>query len=104
MSEHFFIGVDVGTGSARAGLVSTNGKVVRTSVVNTKTWNPRLDYYEQSSNDIWSACVKCIKVYIIEILNMKFELNGSRNHRTILKLKYIKIITLDYFIQHCCQH
>ncbi|XP_044755227.1 FGGY carbohydrate kinase domain-containing protein [Coccinella septempunctata] len=61
MSLDFFIGVDVGTGSARAGLVSTEGKVVRSSVAKVRTWNPKSDFYEQSSVDIWSACVKCIK-------------------------------------------
>ncbi|KAK9877012.1 hypothetical protein WA026_016039 [Henosepilachna vigintioctopunctata] len=61
MSEEYFIGVDVGTGSVRAGLVSSDGKVIRISVRNILTWNPKPGFYEQSSEDIWAACVKCIK-------------------------------------------
>lgn len=63
MSESvYFIGVDVGTGSARAALVTQNGKIVKTAEEKIRTWNPCPDFYEQSSDDIWDACVKCIKV------------------------------------------
>lgn len=58
----YFVGVDVGTGSARAALVTANGKIVKTAEQTIRTWNPRPDYYEQSSDDVWNACVKCIKV------------------------------------------
>ncbi|XP_044271112.1 FGGY carbohydrate kinase domain-containing protein [Tribolium madens] len=61
MSNAYFIGVDVGTGSARAALVTDNGKIVKTAVQKTQTWNPQQDFYEQSSEDIWNACVTCIK-------------------------------------------
>lgn len=64
MSENmdFFVGVDVGTGSARAALVSQWGKVERVAVQEIKTWNPQVDFYEQSSDDIWNQCIKCVKV------------------------------------------
>lgn len=63
MSElNYFIGVDVGTGSARAGLVFENGKVVKVAERQIKIWNPQNDFYEQSSEDIWNACLYCIKV------------------------------------------
>lgn len=58
----YFIGVDVGTGSARAALITENGKIIKTFEQKIHTWNPQPDYYEQSSDGIWSACVKCIKV------------------------------------------
>lgn len=58
----YFVGVDVGTGSARAGLVTEHGRIVESAVQPIRTWNPEPDYYEQSSDDIWNACVKCIKV------------------------------------------
>ncbi|EFA09750.1 FGGY carbohydrate kinase domain-containing protein [Tribolium castaneum] len=61
MSNAYFIGVDVGTGSARAALVTDNGKIVKTAVQSIQTWNPQQDFYEQSSDDIWNACVTCIK-------------------------------------------
>ena len=46
----YFIGVDVGTGSVRAALVTSNGKIVETAIHPTKTFNPQQDYYEQSSD------------------------------------------------------
>jgi FGGY-family pentulose kinase len=53
--------VDVGTGSARAALVTQDGRIVKTAVESIQTWNPQQDFYEQSSDNIWSACVTCIK-------------------------------------------
>lgn len=67
----YFLGVDVGTGSARAALFTENGKIVRTKEEKIKTWNPRPSFYEQSSDDIWDACVKCIRVWIY-IFTLKF--------------------------------
>ncbi|KAJ6644432.1 FGGY carbohydrate kinase domain-containing protein [Pseudolycoriella hygida] len=61
MSETYFVGVDVGTGSSRAALVTSTGKVVKTHVKEIKTWNPRPDHYEQSSDDIWQAVCECVK-------------------------------------------
>lgn len=83
-TEKYFIGVDVGTGSARAALVSVHGKVIRTCVRQIKTWRPQSDHYEQSSDDIWNAVCICIQVnkyncklrtYItVVIINIKFTL------------------------------
>ncbi|XP_011182758.1 FGGY carbohydrate kinase domain-containing protein [Zeugodacus cucurbitae] len=61
MTETFFVGVDVGTGSARAALVDLKGKVLKQCVKTIQTWNPERDYYEQSSQDIWSAVCHCVK-------------------------------------------
>lgn len=61
-SDRFYIGVDVGTGSARAALVSSTGETVRTCVRPIRTWNPLPDHYEQSSDEIWKAVCECVKV------------------------------------------
>ncbi|XP_060530656.1 FGGY carbohydrate kinase domain-containing protein [Cylas formicarius] len=61
-TDTYFVGVDVGTGSVRAALVTDFGKILRCAVESIKTWNPQPDYYEQSSDDIWNAVVKCVKV------------------------------------------
>ncbi|XP_071446060.1 FGGY carbohydrate kinase domain-containing protein [Hetaerina americana] len=61
LEPRYFVGVDVGTGSVRAALVSGNGKVVSTSVQDINTWTPKPGYFEQSSNDIWNACCHTIK-------------------------------------------
>lgn len=58
-----FIGVDVGTGSARAGIFDLAGRMLASAVEPIKMWRPKPDYAEQSSEDIWRAvstvCRKC---------------------------------------------
>ena len=63
MPGKYFIGVDVGTSSVRAALVSIDGKVVTTTTNPIKIWEPRPDFYEQSSDDIWNSCSNCVKVF-----------------------------------------
>jgi glycerol kinase len=60
--ESYFVGVDVGTGSVRAALVTRNGKLLRVSSEETKTWNPNVGYFEQSTDDIWKAVCRVVKV------------------------------------------
>ena len=64
----FYIGVDVGTGSARAALVKQDGTLVASSTVETKTWrddeDPRI--FEQSTTDIWNAISKTVKTVLAE--------------------------------------
>lgn len=62
--EVYFIGVDVGSGSVRAALVDDRGHVLNASVKEIQTWKPKVDYYEQSSTDIWDCCVFVIKVRV----------------------------------------
>lgn len=51
-----YIGIDVGTGSARACIINKDGDIVGLSSENIGLWQPRQGYYEQSTTDIW----KCI--------------------------------------------
>lgn len=62
MPPLYFVGVDVGTGSARAALVNSQGKVVTSKVKPIETWNPQPDFYEQSSDNIWKAVCQCVRV------------------------------------------
>ncbi|CAK1545165.1 unnamed protein product [Leptosia nina] len=57
----YFVGVDVGSGSARAALVDKHGVVLKSAVKDLKTWKPKPGYYEQSSNDVWDCCERVIK-------------------------------------------
>lgn len=62
----YFIGVDVGTASVRAGLYDQQGKLLKFQNKDIKIFNFKLDYYEQSSNDIWNSvcyCIKCLVNY-----------------------------------------
>lgn len=70
----YFVGVDVGSGSVRAALVDEKGHVVNVAVKETQTWNPKVDFYEQSSNNIWTCCVSVIKVYDIFTILCHFEI------------------------------
>lgn len=60
-----YIGVDVGTSSARACVVSETGSILATCVEEISIWNPKSDFYQQSSTDIWNAVVRCIQVSVI---------------------------------------
>ncbi|XP_055531896.1 FGGY carbohydrate kinase domain-containing protein [Wyeomyia smithii] len=61
MAKVNLIGVDVGTGSVRAALVSSAGKILKTHVIPTQTWNPLTNHYEQSSENIWNAVCECVR-------------------------------------------
>ena len=56
-----FLGIDVGTGSARAALFDSSGKLLASATKDTKTWRSPTDHriFEQSTTDIWSAICHC---------------------------------------------
>lgn len=58
----YFVGVDVGSGSVRAALVDNKGHVLSQAVKEIQTWKQKVNFYEQSSNDIWDSCISVIKV------------------------------------------
>ncbi|MCU4160258.1 FGGY-family carbohydrate kinase [Acidiphilium sp. AL] len=49
------IGIDVGTGSARAGVFTLDGAMLAQAVRPIRQWWPRADFIQQSSTDIWAA-------------------------------------------------
>jgi ribulose kinase len=61
----YYLGVDVGTGSVRAALVTPDGQIVATAVKDLQIWNPKPDFYEQSSEDVWGAVVSTVKVLMM---------------------------------------
>ncbi|KQT64028.1 MULTISPECIES: FGGY-family carbohydrate kinase [unclassified Aureimonas] len=54
MNDHF-LGIDVGTGSARAGLFDGAGRLVAVAKRPIRMWREAGDIVEQSSEDIWQA-------------------------------------------------
>lgn len=56
-----YIGVDVGTGSARAGVFNDRGEQLGQAVQPITTWKPAPDFVEQSSDDIWQAVAQCVR-------------------------------------------
>ena len=55
MSDAVFLGVDVGTGSARAGLFDAQGTMLASAKRDIAMWREAGDVVEQSSDDIWTA-------------------------------------------------
>ncbi|GBQ30184.1 FGGY-family carbohydrate kinase [Gluconacetobacter azotocaptans] len=49
------LGIDVGTGSARAGVFTADGRKLGAASRATRTWHPRANIAQQSSADIWRA-------------------------------------------------
>ena len=60
------IGVDVGTGSARAGVFSLTGQRLGAASRDIRMWRPLPDHAEQSSADIWRAVCKSVRAALAE--------------------------------------
>ncbi|SNX82995.1 related to ribitol kinase [Melanopsichium pennsylvanicum] len=65
-SKFYYIGVDVGTGSARAALVDGDGNILAESTHATQTYRLESDarIFEQSTTDIWSQ----VKLAITQVI------------------------------------
>jgi len=56
-----FIGVDVGTGSARAGVFDATGRLLASARKPIAIWREPGEIVEHSSNDIWSAACAAVR-------------------------------------------
>ncbi len=61
-----FIGIDVGTGSARAGIFDATGTMLASAKTDIRMWREQGDVVEQSSEDIWRAVCKSVRAAIAE--------------------------------------
>ncbi|MFH0944321.1 MAG: FGGY-family carbohydrate kinase [Planctomycetota bacterium] len=61
-----YLGVDVGTGSARAGLFGREGSMLGMGVEPIQMWRPEEDFVEQSSEDIWRACGVAVRAALCQ--------------------------------------
>ncbi|XP_051983858.1 FGGY carbohydrate kinase domain-containing protein isoform X2 [Xyrauchen texanus] len=57
----YYVGVDVGTASVRAALVTGDGHVKHMAEEPIHIWEPCADHFEQSSTDIWTKCCSVVK-------------------------------------------
>ena len=64
--EQAFIGVDVGTASARAGMFAADGRLLATARRPIAIWHEAGDIVEQSSADIWTACTEAVRAVLKE--------------------------------------
>jgi len=56
-----YLGIDVGTGSARAGLFDEVGRLLGSEKADIMLWREAGDIVEQSSDDIWNAVCKSVR-------------------------------------------
>jgi FGGY-family pentulose kinase len=59
--EKYFIGIDVGTGSARAGVFDSEGVQLGSASAAIQMWKPGADFVEQSSENIWNQCCEVVR-------------------------------------------
>lgn len=58
---NYYLGIDVGTGSARAGIFDARGRQAAAASHPIALWKPAPDHVEQSSEDIWRACGAAVR-------------------------------------------
>ncbi len=75
-SGRAFIGVDVGTTSARAGIFDRAGNLLATARHPILVWHEPGDIVEQSSEDIWQACATAIRAAMAEAKLVPDEIGG----------------------------
>jgi FGGY-family pentulose kinase len=66
MAPRLYLGIDVGTGSARAGLFDAAGKMMGAGAHPIAIHRPQEDFVEQSSEDIWSACGQAVRAALAQ--------------------------------------
>ena len=80
----YVIGVDVGTGSARAGIFDLSGNMIGRAKRDIQLYNEEPDYYEQSGDEIWNAVCESVKESLIrskvnpgDVLSIGFDATCS---------------------------
>jgi FGGY-family pentulose kinase len=62
----YYIGVDVGTGSARACIIDEKGEILSVHSKDITKWEPKVSYFNQSSNQIWDSICCCTRNVVAE--------------------------------------
>lgn len=61
MATQAVLGIDVGTGSARAGLFALDGAMLAQASRPIHAWRPRPGFVQQSTADIWNAVCRSVR-------------------------------------------
>jgi len=72
----YFLGIDVGTGSARAGIFDLRGRMAAMATQSIQMWKPAPDHVEQSSEDIWRACCRATRMALRQAGLKPAAING----------------------------
>jgi D-ribulokinase len=64
--ERYVIGVDVGTGSARAGIFDLHGRMLASASRDITLFRESGSIVEQSSGEIWKAVCQCVKAALLQ--------------------------------------
>jgi D-ribulokinase len=64
--QQAFVGIDVGTSSARAGIFDENGTLLATARHPITVWHEAGSVVEQSSAEIWAACATSVRTAMAE--------------------------------------
>src|SRR6202047_1265963 len=64
--QQAFVGIDVGTSSARAGIFDENGTLLATARHPITVWHEAGSVVEQSSFEIWAACAASVRAAMAE--------------------------------------
>ncbi|MHC4127037.1 MAG: FGGY-family carbohydrate kinase [Planctomycetota bacterium] len=65
-SDPCHLGIDVGTGSVRAGVFDRSGRRLGSASRPIEIWRPQPDHVEQSFADIWRACGSAVRGALAE--------------------------------------
>jgi FGGY-family pentulose kinase len=65
-SDLCHLGIDVGTGSVRAGVFDRSGRRLGSASSPIEIWRPQPDFVEQSFEDIWRACGAAVRGALAE--------------------------------------
>ena len=65
-TERYLIGIDVGTGSARAGVFSADGRMVGSGKCPITLYREAGSIVEQSSDEIWTAVATAVRAAMAE--------------------------------------
>lgn len=66
IEESLILGVDIGTGSARAGLFDLSGRMIASAKAELSTWRGPGHMVEQSSEQIWDAVCRSVRAVMSE--------------------------------------
>src|SRR5258705_3970310 len=64
--QQAFVGIDVGTSSARAGIFDERGNLLATARHPITVWHEASSVVEQSSAEIWAACATAVRAAMAE--------------------------------------